>query len=132
MKGICKHYNGREIVVSNAELCNAGVSPLEIATNGTRKTEGWVKKAPCFEKNIDAPLCKFREFPTPEEIKKEEEEMSELISNVALIVDRIPDTGNSGTVECPKCKGTVEWVRTRSNGHCHARCKTKDCISFME
>lgn len=42
----------------------------------------------------------------------------------------IEATGDyGGVVACPKCDGELQWVKARSNGHIHARCKTKGCLS---
>ena len=38
---------------------------------------------------------------------------------------------NSGTIECPKCKGDLMYRRAK-NGHVWGRCKTPDCISWMQ
>ena len=35
-------------------------------------------------------------------------------------------------LKCPKCGGIVDWMRSKSNGHRHAKCRTKNCIFFME
>jgi hypothetical protein len=44
-------------------------------------------------------------------------------------------TGNAGgTVPCPLCDGTVEFVAigVRDETHVHAKCRTKGCLSWME
>lgn len=42
------------------------------------------------------------------------------------------DPGNSGTVECPTCKGRLVWARDRHNGHLHGQCETDGCLRFMQ
>lgn len=42
------------------------------------------------------------------------------------------DGGDSGTVECPACKGRLVWARDRSNGHLHGQCETGDCLRWMQ
>ncbi len=39
--------------------------------------------------------------------------------------------GIAGTVECPKCKGTLYYTVAASNGHLWGRCETKDCLAWM-
>lgn len=34
---------------------------------------------------------------------------------------------NVGTVKCPRCEGTVRWVRAPSNGHISGSCQTEGC-----
>jgi hypothetical protein len=41
--------------------------------------------------------------------------------------------GYSDKMQCPICKtGTLLYSRAECNGHIHARCDTKDCVSWME
>lgn len=41
--------------------------------------------------------------------------------------------GTTGRFQCPACvEGVVSWVRTRVNGHVHARCSTVGCFEVME
>lgn len=40
--------------------------------------------------------------------------------------------GGTKTMKCPKCQGKLAVVVSRVNKHCHGRCKTKDCLSWME
>ena len=56
----------------------------------------------------------------------------EFLKNIVSVIASIPEKGDSGTVECPACKGIVHWTRARSNGHRWARCETENCIAFIE
>ena len=39
----------------------------------------------------------------------------------------------SGEIECPICKtGKLHFSVARSNGHVHAQCTTRLCVSWME
>lgn len=42
--------------------------------------------------------------------------------------------GISGVMDCPVCNGdrTLSFSRSGYNGHIHAACRTKDCVSWME
>ena len=42
------------------------------------------------------------------------------------------DPAESGTVECPTCKGRLAWARDSSNGHLHAQCDTDGCLRVMQ
>ncbi|EIZ81883.1 hypothetical protein WYO_5471 [Methylobacterium sp. GXF4] len=42
------------------------------------------------------------------------------------------EDGDSGTVECPTCKGCLAWVRDSSNGHLHGQCETEGCLRWMQ
>lgn len=41
-------------------------------------------------------------------------------------------TGDSGTIECPHCKGRLTWIRDRFNGHLHGQCETDGCLRWMQ
>lgn len=40
--------------------------------------------------------------------------------------------GDSGTVECPTCKGRLSWRRDSFNSHLHGQCETDGCIRWMQ
>ena len=42
------------------------------------------------------------------------------------------EAGDSGTVECPECKGRLGWVRDSFNGHLHGQCETDRCLQWMQ
>lgn len=42
------------------------------------------------------------------------------------------DDGDSGTVECPVCKGRLAWARDSHNGHLHGQCETDGCLRWMQ
>ncbi len=126
---VCKFYKGAMLTSNNSE-CDAGVDPVALFCGGD--TAGWVKKVPCFQKNENAPECSERKFPTDKEVRESLGRMRKNMENVMKVVALIPSKGGQGQVECPKCNGIVDWTRARSNGHRHARCRTKDCLFFME
>ena len=37
-----------------------------------------------------------------------------------------------GTMECPKCKGTLRFIIHSLNGHVHGCCETENCLNWME
>lgn len=39
------------------------------------------------------------------------------------------DSADSGTVECPTCKGPLQWRRDAFNGHLSGECK---CSTFIQ
>ncbi|MCJ2136649.1 hypothetical protein MKK69_21805 [Methylobacterium sp. J-026] len=42
------------------------------------------------------------------------------------------DPADSGTVECPTCKGQLSWRRDSHNGHLHGQCETTGCLRWMQ
>lgn len=140
MSGLhCKHYRGRDMLVSN-KPCAAGVDPVLSFCDGVRF--GWVKRAPCFKSNTDAPHCPAREFPTQEEVDAQyaalEARMNDFTKHMPVARDAIltiarETNASTGMIDCPKCGGNrLHWSRARSNGHVHAQCETADCLGWME
>ena len=35
-------------------------------------------------------------------------------------------------VKCPICNGRLHLSQSSYNGHCHGRCETEGCVSWME
>lgn len=76
---------------------------------------------------------------TPEEKEKWfEEQFAQLATARAAIVKHAgpykKGVGKAGKTDCPICKGkeTLQYSRAGYNGHIHAHCSTKDCVSWME
>ena len=42
------------------------------------------------------------------------------------------EPGDSGTIECPTCKGRLAWARDSHNGHLHGECETEGCLRWMQ
>lgn len=42
------------------------------------------------------------------------------------------DPSDSGTIECPVCKGRLAWTRDSVNGHLHGQCETDGCLRWMQ
>jgi len=40
--------------------------------------------------------------------------------------------GQSGTIECPQCKGSILWRKNGDNGHIWGRCNLKGCLDWNE
>jgi len=40
--------------------------------------------------------------------------------------------GNRGKIECPKCEGDLHWSRASLNGHVWGKCKTENCLSWVQ
>lgn len=42
------------------------------------------------------------------------------------------EDGDSGTIDCPVCKGQLSWCRDSFNGHLHGQCETASCLRWMQ
>jgi hypothetical protein len=52
-----------------------------------------------------------------------------MLEALKLIKDKKEDKGK---IECPKCKGDLIYSRASSNGHVWGKCKTDNCLSWMQ
>ena len=70
-----------------------------------------------------------------DEVKNEDKEFATTLSLYYIIeaLQLINDKEeNQGTIECPKCKGDLRYFRSSSNGHVWGKCKTENCLSWMQ
>jgi hypothetical protein len=71
---------------------------------------------------------------TPEERAKLRAEWKKRLVQIGVARQAILDTKQgAGEIECPVCKsGRLRFSVARSNGHVHAKCTTRLCMSWME
>lgn len=129
----CKHYRA----MASNDTCNAGVAfkSLDLQKIGSAN-------CPCWERRPD--LCQLAVYRTPEEMAAEEAEFekrfaSTMIARVAIVEHlggpwKRGMSGTSGVIDCPACNSQKSLYFSRSgyNGHVHAKCDTKGCVSWME
>lgn len=130
----CKHYRA----MSDHDTCEKG-----IAYDSFKGLP--YEKRPCFERDGAAPCgCDLAEFPTAEERVERDRLMEIRFVNAGkarkAIVDHLGGPwkagmdGDSGEIDCPVCGVgmALQFSRSGYNGHIHARCKTADCVCWME
>jgi hypothetical protein len=131
----CKHFVG----VQHA-LCGAGVH-LRTLVGGPDL--GWALRIPCFARNADAPLCNLRELPSQEEAERSEDEHEATLQKFSIAHKAAKADakskglrmghGGASRMPCPSgCDGELRYSVASCNGHMHAACTTKGCISWME
>lgn len=138
-KGTCKHFCGFQ-----HKECDAGVSYLALAGVSN---DGMALRLPCSgafadrakAEGIARVPCDKREEPTAEDLAEWEASMKRLSDRMKKTLPWISDMkqkhprGVGHTVEkCPICAGLIHFTIAGYNGHMHAKCETKDCVSFME
>lgn len=129
-KGVCKYFNG----IQNDE-CMKAINYHKLV--GVDKT-GWVKKFPCFKSHKTTIVCNEMTMPTDDEVKRYDEDFISWFEKLSITLETIPDLkakhpdGGSGQIECPSCKGTLNYSIARANKHIHMKCDTDGCISMME
>lgn len=133
----CKHYQG----AADHKTCEAGVEYQKFRAYGLP-----ISKWPCFcEQNQQPPGgCDLADFPTAEEIAAEEKEIEARCAALGMARKAIVEylggpwkrgtPGARGTIDCPVCgaEKSLCFSRAGYNGHIHAACRTKGCVSWME
>lgn len=144
--GWCIHYRYNRDPKTPAEnTCEAGVrydifAPKE---GGPRYPQ-----QPCFltdkgDSKPEAMPCEHLRRPTKEEIALHEEWRNGRLSALGKVMTAIRPwrdehtkkrIGGAQTIDCPACGGdkTLSMTIAAYNGHVHGRCKTPNCVSWME
>lgn len=116
----CIHFNG-----VMEKVCKAGINYADVRV-------GKPYQFPCLQQGGE---CSIAQFMTPEQIKKELDEI-ERISTKALVAmiavkDHYAKTKEqTGKVPC-ECGGQLHYTVAQINGHVWAKCNSCD-ISFNE
>ena len=131
----CIHYTG-----TVNETCAAGVKYDDVIDMTTTP-----RSLPCIDRyNPGKVTCDKRQIPTAEEVAADEADMRLRMEGVnkarAAIVAHLGGPwkkgmgGSSGSIDCPVCvqPNALRFSRAGYNGHIHASCTTKDCVSWME
>jgi hypothetical protein len=134
----CRHFNG-----TSHKECNAGVVYDEVKES---PSPGKPMRLPCFIEDMfagpDLP-CASRSIPTEEEALAIATERCDRAYRNAAAVGKAKDdahakgfkrgSGGRGEVPCTACNlGTIRYSVASVNGHMHAHCTTKGCVSWME
>lgn len=130
----CRHFNGTSRVT-----CKAGVTYEQVVKPNP---DGNGRSLPCLKDQSEGCSCDKREFFTDAEIDAQIEEIEGSFRKTSLAREAIVKhlggpwkkgvSGSGGEIECPVCKGKLRFSRAGCNGHIHAQCLTKDCVSWME
>lgn len=131
-KGKCVHFNG----LKNS-CCNAGVEYEQLGGGDG----SFALRLPCYSpeyagynasRMLEIAVCPKRIEPTPEEIKADHDLYQLSFDRIKVVRQAILASGLTlGTIVCPMCHGTVSFSRA-SNGHVHASCSNKGCVSWAE
>lgn len=135
----CVHFTG-----TVNERCNAGVAYKSVAVSPNEHPTPSAARLghalPCFSDG--AGHCESCRFPTPEEVAAREKEMAEYFAQTMEARTRIrtaagysgtkPTRDLRGSIECPRCKGTLGYSVSSYNGHIWGRCSTSGCLAWME
>lgn len=134
----CRHYNG-----CVNDKCKAGVVYKEVQEDAS---PGKPLRLPCFTIGMFAGPelpCESRSIPDAEEsLAIATSECDKAYRHAAAVSKAKEDarakgykkgSGGRGEVACIVCNvGTIKYSVASINGHTHAHCTTKGCVSHME
>lgn len=64
---------------------------------------------------------------TGKELTLKSKDMEDIVEALKIIKDL---KENQGIIECPRCKGRLNYTRAESNGHVWGNCKTENCLNW--
>jgi len=140
----CKHHHSPGALKHECAL-GLDIEAMTTAQVGAEKL-GRHYMLPChtsFLDHITKAKCDKRLLPTQAEIAQHEKENAEMVAEfvkrlevvepwVASLKRNHKGQDAAGTDKCPVCGGTVAYRHAAYNGHVAAKCKTPDCLNFME
>lgn len=131
---ICAHFSGVQ-----HDTCRAGV-PYSLVREP--KTETTPFRFACFQDEANGLLCDAAHFPTREEAEAEKLADDAAYARHAQAHRAAHDDakakgfkkghGGQSSLTCPLCSGVLHYSVAGYNGHMHASCETKGCVSWME
>ena len=130
----CVHFNGVGQI-----KCKAGVVYHELLGNGP----GCFANLPCLKDDKAEVKCDKVKFPTREEAEAKTDEWMKRVERSRLCITAAhadakakgfgKGHGGVSLLPCPSgCGGELRYSVASYNGHMHAKCSTKGCVSWME
>lgn len=114
----CIHFTG----MINKE-CKKGVKYEDVKVKTERPF-----KIPCLlDSDLGTGSCAFCEFPSPEQVKKEVDEIKERGRKMMGAYSAVKGhyekhKKRKNKMECPDCKGDLHYTVAKINGHIWAKC----------
>jgi len=135
--GLCIHFRGIQ-----HDLCGAGINIRQLVGGDDF---GWGIRIPCLVRDAKtcSVTCESRILPTREQAEATVDECDKLLKRTMLAVTLAHEhaktnglgVGHGGMSSLPcllECGGSLKYSVAGINGHMHARCTTKGCVSWME
>lgn len=160
--GTCIHFTGLPITANHQQCCKAGVNYLETFNGkeagiflrmpcvefrekpahgkGTYVKAGEATiREPIDRKGHEAIPCPHRQEPTQEQVDEDRRQRDAHFAKTIAALKvagawkvKKPEADRREVVECPVCKGRLHLYQSALNGHCHGKCETDGCVSWME
>lgn len=135
-KGTCKQFNGFwGPGMSDGHKCESGVEYRSLVGGDD---QGWVKRAPCFERHETDVKCDKFELPTEEEIAEYEKAWEKRFEEMKLAINLMPGLkkkhpqGGNGMIDCPVCSNKLHYSVSSFNRHVHMTCEKDGCVCIIE
>lgn len=127
----CVHFNG----VRNS-ACKAGV----VYATVEGEVPPYCAGLPCFKDSRSVGKCEKCTWPTEEQVQARLDHIEASTKRTSLAREAIvaylekekAPRGCTGVIACPNCGKSLNFARSASNGHIHAKCETEGCASWME
>lgn len=131
----CRHFEG---IQRGGGKCEKGI---------VYKDQPWFGGArdwPCHGGSDALSKCSLYEPHTKEEIEARDKAIAKSIRMITEIRPKIVqecikmgwgkhnEKDVRGAIACPECQQVLYFRRSAYNGHIHAHCETKGCVSWME
>ncbi len=125
----CKYFTG----IQN-DVCNKGIKYSSLETSGIIRYPCCIS---CREpENTERAKCPHCEYPTQEELEREEAETNIELDNIiktrAVILEYMQGKTGTAQIKCPICGNSLRFTVSPLNGHIHAKCFTPGCVAWME
>lgn len=124
----CVHFTG----IQNLK-CRA-----EIFYDSIKDDKGTFAHIPCLKDDKSTVICNSAKFPSREDAIKDIEKSEIAFQNCmkarkAIVEYTKGARGLADKITCPICEdGTLYFSIASCNGHIHAQCDSKNCVSWME
>lgn len=139
-RNYCAHYNPQP-GMRQQNYCSLGCGASELMKRAREKGEP--NMSPCIGGHTASDvlaLCPKWERRSMEHAESRADSIEQMFKKLELSGPFIsqwrekpkPKQDRRDIVECPVCKGRLHLSQSSYNGHVHAHCETKGCISFME
>lgn len=138
-RNYCIHYDPRESKTG----CSAGMDKEKIQCVPTPSSNvgRMIPWGPCIAGHtLESPCshCPKWQRHTLMSAEKYADDVEKSIQRM-MIVDPVieawrtkPPMGKSEVIQCPACNGRLHLSQAASNGHVRAKCKTNECVNFIE
>lgn len=139
-RNYCTHYAPKP-GMSRDDYCSLGCDASKRMKDA--RDAGEPNMTPCIGGHAAAnvlALCPKWERRSIEHAEQRADDIEKMMQRMTVVMPFVnkwrthpkPEKSRQEIVECPQCKGKLHLSQSSYNGHVHAHCETKGCVSWME